>query len=171
MASDPFTIAINQVVAMTAIPVTGNGKFLAFVSTPTNHTQSKNSFRLHAQFNGFLPDPLAVGASPGWSLRAVVESSDGQGHWFPIATQFEPLRNPLQGSTQIMVVQPTIFNPDEGIPVDVWDGQAVVARVNRQQGVLGIDFRVKVELIETRYGTADALQSFTLSLFGDRYDG
>lgn len=169
MPSEPFTIYTGKYVNVSQV-VTSNNKFIVDV-TPTVQNpdnQTCNSILLDLEYSGFTPNPDTT--SPGWKIRAVIESSNGSGSWHPIGVQFEPLQHPSQGARQIIIIQPNIINFDEGIPVDVWDGQAVATRINRQQGVLGIDFRVVLEVIETKYGTLDALQGFTVKMIGERYN-
>lgn len=168
MATYPFTIYTGNTILMNSV-VNSNGKFIVnispTISNPSN--EETNSIVLDVLFSNFSPDPETT--VPGWSIRAVVESSNGAGLWRPVGVQFEPLRNPAQGSRQIIIIQPNIINFDEGIPIDVWDGEAVSSRINRQQGILGNDFRVVLEVIETKYGTLDALQSFNVRMTGERY--
>lgn len=169
MPSEPFTIYTGKFINVSQL-VTANGKYIADISVPITNpdNQATNSILLDVDYSGFSPNPDTT--SPGWSLRVIIESSNGSSMWHPIGVQFDPLRHPSQGTRQIIIVQPNIINFDEGIPIDVWDGQAVSTRINRQQGVLGIDFRVVLELIETKHGTLDALQGFTVKMIGERYN-
>ena len=166
MASDPFTIYNNQVFDNTN--VTNNGKFVLDTSSDYNNTGSYNSIRAIGEFSSLTPDPDTNNTN--YAIRFVVESSDDSGHWFPIGAMFEPIRHLGGGSRHIIIVQPNIFNIDEGVPVDDWDGQNVTTRISRQQGSLGVDYRVKLEIVESKYGTADAFSSLNITLFGERYN-
>jgi hypothetical protein len=175
MAVEPFTIYPGGKLfteAMIAEKITGNGKFILEASDAFPNSQAKTSIFVDVDYRDILPDPNT--SQPGWSLRAIVESSNGENGgtrvWHPIGVQFEPLRHPSQGTRQIIYIQPDILNLDEGVPVDVWDGQGVAQRINRQQGSLGVDFRVVIEVIETKFGTADALKGLRLWVGGERYN-
>jgi len=175
MASDPFTVWTNEQIVLNGSPliVTGNGKFIAKTSAKSNNTQAKNAILLDVTFSDFV---LVGGGNPslgGWGLRAVVECSDGSnpGNWRRVGAMFEPLRDPAQGTRQLIIAQPNINNPNEGIPQDEWDGSSVTYRIHRQQGILGVDFRVLIEVSESKHGLPDALQSFKVTAFGERYDG
>ena len=111
MAADPFTIYTDETIDNSLI--TGNGKFTVKTSNSFNNTSSYNSISVIVEFSDLVPDPENI--STNYSLRAVVETSDDQGHWWPIGAQFEPLRRLSQGARQIIVIQPNIFNIDEGV--------------------------------------------------------
>jgi hypothetical protein len=167
MSVDPFTIYNNtgELISM-AGQVTGNGKFTVRTTASQNNNTARDSILVDVSFSDFI---LNGGTSPGWSVRCVLESSDGNGNWHRVGAMFEPLRSIEQGARNLVVVQPNIINFDEGIPIDEWDGQAVAYRIHRQQGVLGQDYRFRFEVIETKFATPDALVSFKVKLFGQRY--
>lgn len=168
MATQPFTIYSSKTILVSNI-VNANGKFVVDISPEFTNPDNEgcNSILLDIEFSNFLPDPDTN--PPNWKIKATIESSNGAGLWRPVGSQFEPLSHPSQGPRQIIIVQPDIVNFDEGIPIDDWDGAAVVARRSRQQGILGNDFRVVLSVLENNYGNLNALQSFTVKMIGERY--
>jgi hypothetical protein len=83
---------------------------------------------------------------------------------------FEPHNPASPTDRHIVIIQPNIFNIDEGVPVDLFDGVGNVTRVSRQQGVIGGDFRIITEVSDSLAGTSNALQSFDIELFGEYYN-
>ena len=167
MAADPFTIYTSQLVNASGI-ITDNGKFVLNTSDEFNNNGGYDSIIVNVDFSDLTPDPETT--SPGYFIRAELQTSDNEGNWFPIGHMFEPVRRPEQGLKHIIVIQPNTFNINEGFPTDIFDGQNVVSRISRQQGALGVDFRTVVSAIETKQGTANALESFKLSIYGERYN-
>jgi hypothetical protein len=168
MAVSTFNLATNVVVDNT--PVTGNGNFEIWSSGIQANTQGMNAIKAICKFDQMTPDP--EGNIPTtYSLVMLIESSNDNGTtWFPLVMQFDPLRNPVQGPTVILQAAPNIFNPDEGISFDDWNGIQVVSRTSRRQDTLGALFRVRVLANEFGYGGPGAFQSVRLSISGERSD-
>ena len=102
-------------------------------------------------------------------IGVVVEALNG-GKWFPAAYQFEPYRNSENGNQRLIFLQPDISTYDDGIDSIVYVGDRTIARISRQQGRIGSSFRVRVILSENNYGTANAFQNVTMSIYGELYD-
>lgn len=168
MAVSTFSMATNLVVNNQV--VTGNGSFVAWTSATLTNSQAMSGCKLACTVSGMTPDP--EGATPTtYNLCFSLESSNDNGStWYPIVTQFDPLVNPVQGSTIILMVSPSVFNPDEGISYDDWNGSSVVSRTSRRQDVLGALFHAKLYVNEFGYGGAGAFQSCTISVVGERFD-
>jgi len=163
----PFNIYTDHVCPVSQ-KITSNGSFVVDITTPINNVGNNNSITVHITFKDLVPHEEA--GSPGWNILAVLETSDGSGHWSPIGQMFDPIRFLTQGAHNVITVQPNVFNIHEGVPIDIWDGTKTVSRISRQQGILGEDFRLKFIVHETKFGTSDALQSFTVDVVGIRYD-
>lgn len=165
--SVPFTIYSNHVCDVTQT-ITSNGSFEVDITDGFSNSGGYNSITAHIRFKATTPHE-EVG-SPGWNILAIIESSDGSGTWNPIGQMMDPIRFLTQGAHNVITVQPNIFNIHEGVPIDIWDGTKTVTRISRQQGILGDDYRIKIIVHETKFGTSDALQSFTVDITGIRYN-
>lgn len=166
MAADPFVLWNNHVLDNT--PITGNGQFELGVTNPENNNGGYNSIFLHMEFMDILPDQDAL--NPFYWINVQLETGDNAGNWWPIGHMFEPFRFAHNGTKNIIVVQPNIFNIDEGVPIALWDGIAVSQLISRQQGILGVNFRVRFLIREEKYGEPNAFQSMKVNVFGERYN-
>ena len=167
MAVSSFSLYTNQLIENTN--VTGNGNFTVLTSPTQNNTNGMPAIKVVAQFSEFTPDPVLNPTS--YSFVVAIETSNNNGAtWFPLVTQFDPLRNPEHGSTIILVAAPNIFNPDEGISYDDWNGFNVVSRTSRRQDSLGAQYRVRLMVNETNHGQPGSFQSVKVSISGERYD-
>lgn len=169
MAVDTFNLATNLVVTNT--PVTGNGTHEIWTSGIQSNTTGRPGVKVIGKFNEMTPDPENGSIATTYGLVMLIESSNDNGNtWFPVVMQFDPLRNPVQGSTVILSASPDIFNPDEGISFDDWDGMQVVSRTSRRQDRLGALFRIRLLVNETGHGGPGAFQSVKISVSGERFD-
>lgn len=167
MAVSSFNLYTNQLIENTN--VTGNGNFTVLTSAAQNNTNGMPGIKVVAQLSEFTPDPSIESTS--YSLVFTLETSNNNGaSWFPLVTQFDPLRNPEQGSTIILVAAPNIFNPDEGISYDDWNGLNVVSRTSRRQDTLGAQYRIRLMVNESNHGQPGSFQSVRVSISGERYD-
>jgi len=71
---------------------------------------------------------------------------------------------------QVLVAAPNVFTFDEGIPIDDWDGEKVTTRYNKKQDRLTSKWRVRVDVRDTKFGTADAFVSTKINLYGERFN-
>ena len=164
MAVDPFTIYSSKTIDNSVI--TGNGKFILDTSPVIQNTNALDSILVDFEISSLSPTTSAS----DYYLQLSIEVGDGAGVFHPIGLMFEPLRRLTQGPRNLIVVQPNIFNINEGVPVDTWDGAKVTTRISRQQGILGQEFHTVLTILENQYGTADAFESMIFKLIGERYD-
>lgn len=175
MALNPFTFyegATKQSVTGVDTTVTESGKVFPVDTTPLqNNNNGLDSVILNIKITNIVPDPVTATAA-GWRIRCVVESQgEGNPAWFlPVGSMFESHAPASPEDRHVIIVQPNIFNIDEGVPLDLFDGAGNITRISRQQGIIATDFRVITEVSDQFAGTADALQSFDLELFGEYYD-
>jgi len=147
-----------------------NATFDVLVSQAQPNNGAMAGIKLVAEFDSFVPDPAAE-VPTNFNLVVSLESSNNNGQtWFPLVTQFQPLVNPELGDKIILIAAPNIFNPDEGVPFDDWNGARVISRTSRRQETLGASYRVRVYLTENGYGTPGAFQSCRVSISGERFD-
>jgi hypothetical protein len=167
MALVPFTLTTAMILDNT--PVTGNGIFDLWISPEQANSGDYEAIKLVIEYSAMTPDPNGPNNSQ-YSLSAILEGKGGA-FWTPLLRQFNVTVNPLQGLRQILVVAPNIFTFDEGIPVDDFDGEKVTTRMNKSQGRLTDDWRLRVEVRENKFGvTGDAFESVTVNVYGDRYN-
>lgn len=168
MAAEPFSIWSGQLVTTSGLITSNQGIFTLLASVAQANQLSKSSILVDVTYYDFVY--ASSPAVPGWGLRCIIESQIN-GLWRPVGVQFEPLRDPAQGSRQQIIIQPNIVNFDEGIPIDVWNGLQVASRINRQQGILGGGaWRIVIQGFDSKFGTSEALTSFKVDLVGERYD-
>ena len=168
MAVSTFNLATNQVISTTP---PSNGVHEVWSSGIQSNTGTMPGVKVIGKFSAMTPDPENGTIATTYGLVLLVESSNDNGNtWFPVVMQFDPLRNPVQGATVILSASPDIFNPDEGISFDDWNGQQVVSRTSRRQDRLGALFRVRLLVAENGYGGPGAFQSVNISVSGERFD-
>jgi len=160
MAQSQFTLLNNQ--TFTNQNIISNGVFDLWTSTVQNNSNGLPAMRLVVDYNNVNPTDIG-------GINVVVEAQNN-GLWFPIAYQFEPYRNSENGSKRIIILQQDMNTYDDGIDSIVYVGNATVARISRQQGRAGSSFRVRISVAETNYGTMNAFQSATISMYGELYD-
>lgn len=149
-------------------PVTGNGQFELYNSGSIKNSTSASCLRVVVTYANNLPDPESVVVQ--YRLTAIVESSDGEGSWYPLHYQFQPFIKAEQGAKHILVLEPSIFSFDEGIPNTISDGATNIAVESKKQGRLSDDFRIRLLLSEGGYGTAGAFQSVDVTLHYEIYN-
>ena len=157
-----FELCTNEVVDNSEI--NANGLYTLFLSD--EHTPATNDIAMVIVINYEDLDPIEYGQ---FDLTALIECNSA-GIWFPLAYQFEPLRFAAQGQMQLITIQPDLYNPDEGVPQDIWDGANVIARQSKQQGVVDLDWRLRIQLIENGYGGSNPFQSVKISASGEYYN-
>ncbi len=162
MASQSFTLLNNQVLSLPGI--TSNGVYDLYTSATQNNNNNLPSIRMVIDYHQL--NPVDIYSS---GIGVVVEALNG-GKWFPAAYQFEPYRNSENGNQRLIFLQPDISTYDDGIDSIVYVGDRTIARISRQQGRIGSSFRVRVILSENNYGTANAFQNVTMSIYGELYD-
>ncbi len=144
--------------------VTGNGSYDLYVSPTYSNSNLRTSIKLIVDYEDNQPVPGAIVEPVQYDLVAFLESDDGSGNgWYPFHYQFEPYRSPGSGRQHILIMEPSIFNLDEGVPLDIWDGVQVIARQSKKQGSVPDNFRLRIQLNEFRYGEPGAFQSATIS--------
>jgi len=159
------TFSVCNNLAITNQGVTGNGPKDVYVSALQSNQFGLPAMRMVVQYTNLLP------ASGSFNLTAVIDSPNAAGIYFPIAYQFGPLRNLQEGTQRILILGPAISTFDTGIDDNMWAGEQTVARISRQQGRVAVaGFRVRVVLYEGAFGTANAFQGVTLSVYGDLND-
>lgn len=152
-----FNLANNVTINNSA--VTGNGKYTIWTSTNVSAVGNQ-SMRVIIDYKTSAPDETNV--------TAIVESEQN-GHWFPIAYQFNPFNNLDNGPQRIIIMQPDISVFNTGIDDDMYVGGQVIARISRFQGKVGSNLRVKLVLQESNYGTPNAFQSLNIDCYGECY--
>lgn len=148
--------------------VTGNGQFHLFTSNPVSNSNDRNSLRVVVDYSNNVPDPESTPIA--YNLVAIVESSDGQGNWYPLNYQFQPFVKEEQGKKHILTLEPGIFNLDEGVASTVYDGVKNVAVESRKQGHLSDDFRICIILNENGFGSPGAFQSVNVTIHYEIYN-
>lgn len=150
--------------------ITGNGSFDLWISPTVSNSNLRSSIKLIVDYEDNQPVPGSIPDPVQYDLVAFLESDDGSGGgWYPFHYQFEPYRVPNSGRQHILIMEPGIFNLDEGVPIDIWDGVRVVARQSKKQGSVPDNFRVRIQLNEFRYGEPGAFQSATISVHYQLY--
>jgi hypothetical protein len=159
MAFQEFTLATN--LTLTNVNVTGNGVFTLWTSQNINNNNNLPGCRLIVDYSNPSPSDIAV--------TAVLESNRN-GMWFPLAYQFNPFNNIDNGPQRIIFLTPTTDSDNSGIDDDVYVGNAVIARISRQQGRCSSSMRVRLILNENNYGNQYAFQSVRVSVYGELFD-
>jgi hypothetical protein len=180
MSKQAFTFFDNVTINNTQ--VTGNGTFLLASSTPFNNGSSTTGFKslkLVVEYGEISPP---FGNDPQtFDVDVVVEGLFGT-RWTPLAYQFTPYRNPNNGNTRIIQMQPSLSGFDAGVDDVVFVGDATLARISRQQGVLP-DSQFRMCLLVTERGYVEStpgsgvwvpgpgsFQSVKISAFGEAFD-
>lgn len=148
--------------------VSGNGQFELYSSQVIRNSNGLNSIRVVINYMDNLPDPEQVVVQ--YQLTTLVESSDGEGAWYPLHYQYAPFVKADAGSTHILVLEPRLFTFDEGVPFSVTDGVRNIAIESKKQGRMSDDFRVRVLVNENGHGGEGAFQSVKLGLHYELYD-
>ena len=140
--------------------VTGNGIFRLYES-PVITNQNRNSLEVTIDYGDPIPDPMVGGTN--FRLTAWLETLDDSGNAYVFHNQFETYVARQQGNVHRMIMEPGLFVLDEGVVVDMWNGQEVIARESKKGGVTPDNFRVVIALIENGFGTSGAFQSIEVS--------
>lgn len=149
--------------------ITANGKFNVLTGVPQANSQGNSAIAVVIDYASMTPDPETT--SPGYKILTQIQYETAPGAWVALGHQYEPFRFSFQGAQHKIEVAPNVLNTFPGVPIDVWDGTGVVTRISSQQGHLpGVSWRVVMTVEETKFGTPDALQSFVVSMSGERYD-
>lgn len=155
MAAEEFSIISGQ--TFTQADVTPSKHI--YISPDQNNSSGYNSLRLVVEYSNFQN----LG---GVSLQAVVETKSAGGEYFPIAYQFDPFAEGHK-EQRIMILQPDMVWLDAGIDNNIYVANQNIARISHQQGKLGPNFRVCVNLIEPTPGN---FTSVDISIYGERYN-
>lgn len=147
--------------------VTANGQYHLYTSNPIANSNDDDSLRVVITYKNNLPDPEQTVVQ--YNLLAIVESSDGQDNWYPLHYQFQPFVKAELGDKHSLILEPGIFNLDEGVPSSIYDGFKNIAIESKKQGHLSDDFRICILLNENGYGTPGAFQSVNLDLHYEKY--
>jgi len=127
--------------------VTGNGTFLLASSAAVNNSVGGfKSLKLVVEYSNVVPE---FGDNPQtFDLDVVVEGKFAD-RWFPVAYQFTPYRNPMNGNQRIIQLQPSIAGFDAGVDDVIYVGDSTIARISRQQGSLpDSQFRMCLQVTE-----------------------
>jgi len=162
-----ISLADNLLVTNEAI--TGNGVFNIWTSNIINNSNSIPSLRLITEYANIVPDSRSSNVANTFGITIVVESQIGT-KWFPIAYQFNNFNTPGNGDTRIILLQPDISTDNAGIDDDMYVAGNTIAKISRQQGKLGSNFRVKLVCQENGYGEAGSFQSVNVSIFGETFE-
>lgn len=166
MAQAGFSLYTNQLITNAAI--TGNGVFDVLVGANQTNSLALAGLRLVLDYSQEVP--ADGGATPiTWALGALAEVQNGAA-WFPVAYQFEQFANPAQGRKRVVMLAPNISTFDAGIDDVMYVGGETIARISRQQGMLGSTWRLRVVCRESGFGGAGAFQSARLSAYGEMFD-
>jgi hypothetical protein len=139
--------------ALDATLVTGNGTFRLWESEKIDSPNSENGLEVVIAYSNPTPDPENGGVN--YKVSSILETQDNQGNWHPFHAQYEPFVKPeIHGgdTKHVIKIDPAIFNMDEGVINDIWDGFNIVARESRKQGILPDDFRIVLLLNENGHG-------------------
>lgn len=115
-------------------------------SLPQSKNASDNAIEVVVKFEEILPDPYAGNPSRA-SVVVLLEEELSPGVWRPFQSQVQPIVSTEQGASQIFTYWPNIFNFDESVPFDMYDGEKTIARQYKSQGYLADTFRVCVVAI------------------------
>lgn len=148
--------------------VTENGQYNLYSSNAINNPTDANSLRVVVEYKNNLPDPESTVVK--YNLVTIVESSDSQGNWYPLHYQYQPFVKEEAGGKHILVLEPSMFTFDEGVPSSIYDGVKNIAIESKKQGRLSDDFRICVFLNENGYGEPGAFQSVDVSLHYEIYN-
>ena len=159
----------KQTVSSIDTIVTETDKVFPVLTSPVNsNNNDRNSINVNLVFSNIVPDP-ELATAKGWKIGANVEL-EGEGWFVPVGGLFAPLQDPGQGLRHVIIIQPNVFNINEGTPLDIFDTAGGITRISRQQGIIGTSFRVSLEVSDQFAGTSDALQSFDVEIFGELYN-
>ena len=145
--------------------ITDNGTFRLWESAKIDSPNSENGLEVVIKYENPTPDPELGGTN--FKLSCILETQDNEGNWHPFHSQFEPFVRPeIQGGDQkhVLRIDPTIFNLDEGVINDIWDGFNTVARESRKQGILPDDFRIVLLVNENGFGGTKPFAGVTVTV-------
>lgn len=99
-------------------------------------------------------------------VTAFVEAESEQGHWYPIAYQFNQFGAIGVQHFREIVLQPDLFWFDVGIDNIIWvEGKGAIAQASNQQGFLFSKWRAAIGINDPN----NTFQSLQMSLYGERY--
>lgn len=149
--------------------INGNGRYCLFQSptydAPKDYAAADVGLELVVTYLENLPDPEVQVAK--YNLSCILETQDEAGNWHPFHNQFEPYVKAERGNQFILRMDPSKIILDPSVPVDMWDGTQVIARICDAQGRLPDDFRLCIFVNEFGYQVdpADGLNKPTVSSF------
>lgn len=181
MSSITLNILQLEEIDVTSI-VTSNGEFRVFESEEQTNDPSAKHNAIDIVLEFAEVDPGEAQASPGYRIGMVLESkiaeidllelNPPEPVWTPIARLYDPFSRESQGLLHQLNVGPQIQNEFAGVPLDIFDGSKVVSRISDWSKHFPTkDWRIAFVVEETKYGTSDALQSFTVNLLATKYNG
>ena len=166
-----FTLWNNQAFTASGAGINANGTYeLATSDGVNNAVGGFRSLKLIMEYSDISPD---FGVNPQtFDIDSVVEGYNSNLlRWYPVAYQFTAYRNPMNGNTRIIQLQPSLSGFDAGVDDIMWVGDSTLARVSRQQGNLpDTQFRVRITVTERGYGGPGAFQSVSISAYGEAFD-
>lgn len=180
VATSPFTMyqgATKKTVSgIDSVVINNVNAFVVDTSPTIQNSSGLDSVLCNLRFSNFVPDPVTATAA-GWKINGSIETEgEGDPPWLiPVGSMFAP-QQPGSVVTEfseyphIITVQPNIFNIDEGVPLNIFDAAGQLTAISRQQGILGNSFSVVLTVKDFFAGTADALQSFDVEIFGRYYN-
>jgi len=164
--ADTFSIWSDELVDNT--PITGNGSFTLITSNDLPNANNFNSLRMVIEYKITTP----ASNDRNFDITAVVESSNEVNPtpmWYPIAYQFNSFRRDIQGTSRILILQPNMSTFDTGVD-DVVFVAGERARISRQQGKLGGEFRLRIAILESGFGGPGGFQDMLISAYGERFN-
>lgn len=171
MGQESFSLWDEVVIDTTGLTIVANEPVvLASSGQIENGPTARTSLLVELNYEDITPD--VTDGAPSFTIGAIVEVQDVDGHWSPIMYQFSPVRNSEDPAKRIMRMQPNISDFNTGIDDSVYPVDREIARISRQQGFLpdGKDFRVCLLLVEKDPGGPNSFQSVKMSATGTRYD-
>ena len=110
-------------------------------------------------------DSIASTSGSDFDVRAIVEGKGANGSlWRPLIELRKINQDAADGTTKIAEISPAIFDSTGGGTVD--EG---LTSYHFRQSHIPDQWRVRLILTESKFGTADAFSSMTVSIYGDRY--
>lgn len=166
-------VADNVTITSVDAAVQGNGRYDLFVSDTFS---SNNNKAIDVDLNVLSLTPNRDNAATTGYGKAVVtlimERLDDGGNWHPVHSLYEPIRAVSIGADNNggiipenqLSYGPNIFNFDGSVPIDASDGDNIIFKDHRKQGVMPAKFRFKLVLIEKEFGNGGAFDSITFNL-------
>lgn len=146
-----------------------NGDYDLFISAVQSNNNNLSALRLVIDYES----STQAQEDRNWQIMGVVEGSNGlvdpNTRWFTLGYQFEPFQQDGNGKRRVILLGQGMPNA-EGVDDIVYIGTPR-ERISRIVSKLAASFRVRLILRELGYGTANAFQNITISIYGEKFDG